>query len=107
MANKIRNKAWMRLDNAALIFPAIRSRTWVNTFRLSAELTEPVDPALLQQALEDLAPRFPSFFVRLGTGLFWYYLESVKEMPQVRPEYAYPLTHMSVKEQKTCCFRVL
>ena len=97
----------MRLDNAALIFPAIRSRTWVNTFRLSAELTEPVDPALLQQALEDLAPRFPSFFVRLGTGLFWYYLESVKEMPQVRPEYAYPLTHMSVKEQKTCCFRVL
>lgn len=107
MANKIRNKAWMRLDNAALIFPAIRSRTWVNTFRLSAEMTEPVDPALLQQALEDLAPRFPSFFVRLGTGLFWYYLESVKEMPQVRPEYAYPLTHMSVKEQKTCCFRVL
>jgi len=97
----------MRLDNAALIFPAIRSNRWVNTFRLSLELTEEVDPALLQQAVDDLMPRFPSFYQRLRTGFFWYYLEEVEAPPKVQPEYAYPLTHMSKKEQKTCCFRVL
>ena len=101
------NRKWMRLDNAALIFPAIRSRVWVNTFRISMELTETVDPALLQQAVRDLAPRFPSLYVRLGRGLFWYFLEQVKKLPQVRPEYAFPLTHMSAAEQKRCCFRVL
>ena len=41
------SRSWMRLDNAALIFPAIRSNRWVNTFRLSLELTEEVDPVLL------------------------------------------------------------
>ena len=101
------SRRWMRLDNAALIFPAIRSRNWVNTFRISADLSEAVDPALLQQAVEDLAPRFPSLYVRLGRGLFWYFLEQVKKLPQVRPEYAWPLTHMSAKEQRRCCFRVL
>ena len=100
------NRKWMRLDNAALIFPAIRSRQWANTFRISADLTETVDPALLQQAVEDLAPRFPSLYVRLGRGLFWYFLEQVKTLPKVRPEYAFPLTHMSAKEQRRCCFRV-
>ena len=101
------NRPWLRLDNAALIFPAVRNSRWVNTFRLSADLKDPVDPGVLQQAVEDLMPRFPSFYLRLGTGLFWYFLEEVKEVPKVRPEYAYPLTHMSVKEQRRCCFRVL
>ena len=77
-------RRWMRLDNAALIFPAIRKRGWVNTFRLSADLTEAVDPVLLQQAVEELMPRFPSLYVRLGTGFFWYFLEQIR-----------------------CCFRVL
>ena len=43
---------WMRLDNAALIFPAVRRRDWTNVFRLSATLTEPVEPEVLQQAVD-------------------------------------------------------
>ena len=74
-------KKWMSLDNAALIFPAIRRPRWVNTFRLSVTLTEPVDRDLLQQAVEDLRPRFPSLYVRLGTGLFWHYLEETTDGP--------------------------
>ena len=65
------SKNWMRLDNAALIFPAIRHRRWVNAFRVSATLTEAVDPAVLQRAVEELAPRFPTMYVRLRTGVFW------------------------------------
>ena len=68
-------KNWYRLDTAALIFPATIRRDWCNVFRLSAGLTEPVDPAILQQATDDLRKRFPSYFVTLRRGVFWYYLE--------------------------------
>lgn len=100
-------RSWMRLDNAALIFPAIRSSRWVNTFRISADLSENVEPSCLKQAVKDLMPRFPSLYVRLGKGLFWYYLQAVDKAPEPIPEYAYPLTHMSKREQRRCCFRVL
>ena len=101
------SKQWMRLDNAALIFPAIRQRRWANAFRVSATLTEAVDPAVLQQAVADLMPRFPSMYVRLRTGVFWYYLEELTEPPRVREDYAYPLTLMQAKELRRCCLRVM
>ena len=85
---------WFRLDNAALIFPAIMRRNWSNAFRLSATLTEPVDTALLRQAALALRPRFPTFFVRLRAGLFWFRLERTDEPVQIEEDYAYPLTHM-------------
>ena len=100
-------KNWMRLDNAALIFPAISHTRWSNVFRVSATLTEPVDPALLQRAAADLMPRFPSMYVRLKTGVFWHYLEALPAPPQVREDFAFPLTLMQKKELKTCCIRVI
>ena len=72
-----RSKVWMPLDNAALIFPAIRRKNWSNVFRQSITLTEKIDPVLLQQAVDELMPRFPSFYLRLRRGVFWYYLEEV------------------------------
>ena len=101
------SKLWMRLDNAALIFPATKKARWVNVFRVSATLREPIDPALLQQAVNDLKPRFPSFFVHLRHGLFWYYLEEIDSPPAVHQDYAYPLPHMPDKELRRCCLRVL
>lgn len=98
---------WMRLDNAALIFPAVRRRNWSNAFRVSATLKETVDPALLQQAVENLMPRFPSMYVSLHRGLFWYYLQKLSHPPTVRPEGACPLIHMSRRELHSCCLRVL
>ena len=47
-------KQWYRLDNAALIFPAIIRKNWNNVFRVSATLKEPVDPAALNRAIADL-----------------------------------------------------
>ena len=104
---KAMSKRWMRLDNAALIFPAVRCRHWANAFRVSTTLTEPVDPAVLQQAVDDLMPRFPSLYVRLRTGVFWYYLEEIPSPPRVREDFAYPLTLMRDKELHTCCLRVM
>ena len=100
-------RIWMPLDNAALIFPAIRRKNWNNVFRQSITLREDVDPALLQRAVDQLMPRFPSFYLRLKRGVFWYYLEEVKAPPTVQEDYAYPLTFMTKREMGRCCLRVL
>ena len=102
-----RARKWYRLDNAALIFPAIMRRHWNNCFRLSVTLCDPVDPAILERAVMDLMPRFPTVFVRLRTGFFWYFLEQIREPVRVQPEYAYPLTLMSRSELRRSCVRVL
>lgn len=98
---------WMRLDNAALIFPAVRRRSWTNAFRVSATLNEPVDPATLQRAVDALLPRFPSMYVSLHRGVFWYYLQKLKTAPRVRRDGACPLIHMTGRELRRCCLRVL
>lgn len=97
---------WIRLDNAALIFPAVRRRDWSNAFRVSAQLSEDIDPEILGTALKQVLPRFPTIAVRLRRGLFWYYLEEAPG-PKPRLDAAYPLTFMSKKEIRTCAFRVL
>ena len=101
------HKKWYRLDTAALIFPAIAQRNWSNAFRVSATLAEAVDPDVLQQAVDDMRRRFPSFFVALRRGFFWYYLEQSDLPVKVREDYAYPLTFMSRRELLQNCLRVL
>lgn len=102
--NKLR---WMKLDNAAKIYPAARRRNWSNVFRLSVTLTEEVDKTVLQSALDVTVRRFPSIATRLRTGVFWYYLQELEKAPDIREEYSYPLTRMSVDEMRTCAFRVI
>ena len=70
-------------------------------------LKEPVDPELLSRAAEDLLPRFPTVFVRLRTGFFWYYLETVNKAPEAEEDYAWPLTPMTRRKLKKCCIRIL
>ena len=98
---------WFRLDNAALIFPVVRRRDWSNAFRVSSTLSEDVDPEVLQQAVNALMPRFPSIYVSLHKGFFWYYLQKLKKPPVIRQDKASPLIHMTKKELRRCCFRVL
>ena len=107
MKRERKSRVWMPLDNAALIFPAIRRKNWNNVFRESVTLKEDIDPALLQQAVDELMPRFPSFYLRLRRGVFWYYLEEVSAPPRIQQDYAYPLTFMTRREMGRCCFRVL
>lgn len=101
------SKFWLRLDNAALIFPAVKRHDWCNAFRQSVSLREDIDPAILQQTANDLKPRFPSLYVRLRKGIFWYYLEEIGGLLTVGQDFAYPLTHMGTKELRTCCLRIL
>jgi len=103
-AHKLR---WLRLDNAAKIYPAARRQNWSNVYRLSATLTEPVDTATLQSALDVTVRRFPSICARLRRGIFWYYLQQLEHAPAISPEYSHPLTRMSRDEIRQCAFRVI
>lgn len=98
---------WLKLDNAAKIYPAARRQNWSNVYRLSVTLTEPVDAAALQSALDATIPRFPSIAARLRRGLFWYYLQQLEHAPPIREEYSFPLTRMSRDEIRQCAFRVI
>lgn len=98
---------WLRLDNAAKIYPAARRAEWSNVFRVSATLKEDIDKDVLHSALDVTVRRFPSIAVRLRKGVFWYYLEQMSNVPPIRDEYSYPLTKMSKKETRNCAFRVL
>ena len=100
-------KQWYRLDNAALIFPAVMRKNWNNVFRVSVTLRDKVDPETLSRAAEDLLARFPTIYVRLRTGFFWYYLETVNKAPKAEEDYAWPLTPMSRRKLKKCCIRIL
>ena len=102
--NKLR---WVRLDNAAKIYPAARRHNWSNVFRLSATLTEPVDVPVLQSALDVTARRFPTIAARLRKGVFWYYLQQLEHAPAVTEEYSYPLARMDTQEARQCAFRVI
>lgn len=98
---------WVRLDNAAKIYPAARRKNWSNVYRLSVTLVEEVDVAVLQSALEVTVKRFPSIAARLRKGAFWYYLQQVEQAPAVREEHSYPLCFMSKEETRRCAFRVI
>ena len=102
-----RSLRWMRLDNAAKIYPAAKRRNWNNFFRLSATLTETVDTEVLRRALDVTVRRFPSIAVRLRRGAFWYYLEEIPKAPPIQPEKSCPLAHAPFHEVRQCAFRVL
>jgi len=87
MPRKVRkDTTWFKLDNAAKIYPALKSAKNSFVYRVACVIKETVKPDILQQALVDLGPRFPSLFVRIKHGFFWYYLEANPETPIVRPE---------------------
>lgn len=98
---------WMSLDNAAKIFPASRSRTWSNMFRVSSTLNEEIDREALAVALDVTVRRFPSIAVSVKRGFFWYYLEEIASVPEILDEKPYPLARMTTGDLKKCAFRVL
>ena len=103
----VRKLRWMRLYNAAKIYPAAKRRNWTNYFRLSATLTEEVDLNVLRAALDVTVRRFPSIAVRLRRGVFWYYLEEITKAPAIEEDKSYPLVHVPFDDVRKCAFRVL
>lgn len=82
---------WEKLDNTANVFPVIADEQTTNTYRIEALMAEPVNPTLLQNALDLVLPKFPGFDLRMRSGIFWYYMEeNGKPAPLVYEENDYP-----------------
>lgn len=99
--------SWHRLDNAARVFAALASRRTTTVFRVAVILREPVDAAIVQEALAALMPRLPVFAVRLRAGLFWHSLVPVEGVPTVQTERTAPCRRLSRREDGPWLFRVL
>ena len=98
---------WFALDNAAKIYPPAATRKWSAMFRLSVNLTEDVDPAVLEEANARALERFPSFACRLRRGLFWYYLEHMDSAPPLQEDVYNPLTKLNEKANRHFMYRLL
>ena len=96
----------MKLDNAALIYPATMNRSWTALFRVSAELTEPVDPDILAAAQRCALRRCPSFSVKLRRGMFWFFLEHSDDAPRIQPDVGNPCVRMRMRENDGFALRV-
>lgn len=66
---------WYKLDLSAIVYPTLQRRDFSSVYRLSVVLKEPVDPEILQKAVDLAMPRFPTYKTAIHKGLFWRYLE--------------------------------
>lgn len=77
---------WYRLDNVGKFYSAQAGDPKQTVFRISAVMRCPVQPEILQQALEATVRQLPSFNVVLRNGLFWRYLQQAPDVPPVQLE---------------------
>ncbi len=94
----------LRLDNASFIYPASQSKKYSSLYRMSVTLNEPVDEAVLQQALEASVARIPTFGYTLTGGTLWWYLRKLDCTPRVLP--LQPLHHFSIPGNGGFLFRI-
>lgn len=99
-------KTWIKLDNAAKIFPTVSTKYRTNLFRITFSLNEKVDPVLLQEALNETIIRFKTFKLKLKEGLFWYYFEENKLNPVVCEENSYLLKSFDTYDSRGYLFRI-
>lgn len=103
----IQEIGWMKLDNAAKLFPAIMSGELTSVFRITAVLKRPVNFTAIKQAVEITSERFPYFSVSLGSGLFWYYLEYNRQLPRIQTEERIPCTAFAARRKDEPLYRIL
>lgn len=97
---------WMRLDNAALIYPSTITKKYSGLFRLNITLDEKIDNKILSEALHNVLKRIPSFSYRLRHGLFWYYLSHIEGAPDIKEDVLNPMVRINFKKNKYFMFRI-
>lgn len=100
-----KQKKWMKLDNAALIYPATMNANWTALFRLSATLREPIDADILEIAQRNTLKRIPMYASKLRRGLFWFYLEHSEDLPRIEEDVANPCVRMRFTRSAGFCLR--
>ncbi len=98
---------WYRLDLSAIVYPTLQRRNFSSVYRLTAVLKEKVEPNLLQRAVDQTLPRFPTFKVAMRKGVFWRYLEpNNRPGPFVEPDIMNPCMPMSFQNSSRYLIRI-
>lgn len=101
-----REQDWYRLDNAGVLYSALKKEKYAPVYRFSAVMDEKVDPEALQRAVDRAMPRFPTFRVRIRRGFFWCYFEpNLKPGPFVRPDISNPCQPMRDRQDNDWLIR--
>ena len=103
----VKEIGWLKLDNAAKLFPAIMSAELTSVFRITVFLKKPIKFSAIKEAVEISSRRFPYFSVSLGSGLFWYYLEYNHQIPRILTEEKIPCTAFAAKRKNEPLYRIL
>ena len=105
--NKGRKDVWYKLDLSAIVYPTLQRRDFSSVYRLSVVLKDAIEPALLQQALDKVLPRFPTYKVAIRKGLFWRYLEpNNRPGPYVKEDIKNPCMPMHFKGNNRYLIRI-
>ncbi len=97
---------WIKLDNAAKIFPPNTSEKDTKVFRFVCELKEEVDKETLQKAVDKALPLFPLYQTVLRRGMFWYYFDSTDLKPEVVEERKLPCSMLYHQNRRNLLFEV-
>lgn len=93
------------LDNSAVVHLAAATPEHTNSFRFTARLTVPVQPRLLQAAVDAVTSRFPTILAGIRAGRFRHRVVPAAP-PRVQPDNAV-LAPMTPQQIERCAVRVL
>lgn len=98
---------WYKLDLSAIVYPTLQRQDFSSVYRLSVVLKEKIQPEVLQRAVDQTLPRFPTYKAAIRKGLFWRYLEANERPgPFVQPDIKNPCMPMSFKANNRYLIRI-
>jgi len=103
---KNQEEDWLKLDNAAKIYPANASKRDTRVYRIACSLKEDINRNILQKATNMTLNQFPHFKSILKKGLFWYYLDFSNLKPIIEEEHQPICAPIYDRYQKNLLFKV-
>ena len=97
---------WLKLDNAAKIYPAVSSRKSPAQFRLAVTFDSPVNYRKMQTAWKLMIKRCPYFQVYLQRGFFWYYLQRHQDIPALELLESTPVFTFQPRQSQSHLIRI-
>lgn len=93
------------IDNSAILYLALIRKHHTNIFRFTLQLTEEIQPELLQTAVNHVHHRFPTIVAGFRPGFFHYSQVPAERPPVVKPDPGL-LINMTRQEIARCAYRV-
>jgi len=96
-----------RVDTAGTLFSLASSPKIPCVYRFWATMKDLVRVDGLQQALDNIMPRFPYYQVKFSRGFLWYKWKTTTDKPKVIKEPDYPCQHIPIKSTTVFPFRII